>query len=106
MIAIKLNIEIIRKNNTLKAMMKIEKRVTDNAEIVIENHRTAIKGMKGLLKGTKNDTEKRKLKDIIASLEKDIESIKSDGIEEFNRKKRILKRLNDLKAQFDALNKD
>ena len=101
-----MNIEIIRKNNTLKAMMKIEKRVTDNAETVIDNHRTAIAGVKGLIKGAKNDTEKRKLKDIIARLENDIESIKSDGIEEFNRKKRILKRLNDLKAQFDALNKD
>ena len=50
--------------------------------------------------------EKRKMKEIIASLENDIEAIKSDGIEEFNRKKRIIKRLNDLKAQFDALNKD
>lgn len=87
-------------------MMKIEKRVTDNAETVIDNHRTAIAGVKRMMKGAKNDTEKRKLKDIIASLENDIESIKSDGIEEFNRKKRILKRLNDLKAQFDALNKD
>ena len=87
-------------------MKKLEKRVTDNAEIVIENHRTAIDGIRGLMKGAKNDTEKRKLKETIASLENDIESIKSDGIEEFNRKKRILKRLNDLKAQFDALNKD
>lgn len=87
-------------------MQTIEKRVTDNADVMITNHRTAIKGMKGLLKGTKNETEKRRLKDIITSLENDIVSIKSEGIEEFNRKKRILKRLNDLKAQFDALNKD
>lgn len=87
-------------------MKKLEKRVTDNEVIMIDNHRTAIDGVKRMMKSTKNDAEKRRLKETIASLENDIESIKSDGIEEFNRKKRILKRLNDLKAQFDALNKD
>lgn len=84
-------------------MMKIEKRVTDNAETVIDNHRTAIAGVKGLIKGAKNDTEKRKLKDIIARLEKDIDTIQNEGIAEFNRKKAIIRKLDALKAEFNNL---
>lgn len=87
-------------------MQTIEKRVTDNADVMITNHRTAIKGMKGLLKGTKNETEKRRLKDIITSLENDIESIKRDGLEEFKRRKAIIKKLDALKAKFNKLYND
>ena len=84
-------------------MKKIEKRVTDHQDTVIDNHRTAISGVKRMMKATKNESEKRKLEDIIARLEKDIETIKSEGIAEFNRKKSIIRKLDALKDEFNKL---
>ena len=84
-------------------MKKIEKRVTDHQDTMIDNHRTAIDGVKRMMKATKNENEKRKLKDIIARLEKDIDTIQSEGIAEFNRKKAIIRKLDALKAEFNKL---
>lgn len=84
-------------------MKKIEKRVTDNQETMIDNHRTAIDGVKRMMKSTRNEAEKRKLKDIITRLEKDIDTIQSEGIAEFNRKKAIIRKLDALKAEFNKL---
>jgi len=84
-------------------MKKIEKRVTDHQDTMIDNHRTAISGVKRMMKATKNESEKRKLKDIITRLEKDIDTIKSEGIAEFNRKKAIIRKLDALKAEFNKL---
>ena len=84
-------------------MKKIEKRVTDHQDTMIDNHRTAISGVKRMMKATKNEGEKRKLKDIITRLEKDIDTIQSEGIAEFNRKKAIIRKLDALKAEFNKL---
>ena len=87
-------------------MKKIEKRVTDHQDTMIDNHRTAISGVKRMMKATKNESEKRKLKDIITRLEADIETIKSEGVTEYNRRKAIIKKLDALKAEFNKLYND
>lgn len=87
-------------------MQTIEKRVTDNADAMITNHRTAINAAKKMAKTTKSDPEKRKLKAIISRLERDIETIKSEGVTEYNRRKAIIKKLDALKAEFNKLYND
>ena len=84
-------------------MKKLEKRVTDNESTMIDNHRTAIDGVKGMMKKTHNEAEKRRLKDIISRLESDIALIQKDGIAEFNRKKAIIRKLDALKAEFNKM---
>ena len=87
-------------------MQTIEKRVTDNADAMITNHRTAINAAKKMAKTTKSNPEKRKIKEIISRFENDIESIKRDGLEEFKRRKAIVKKLDALKAEFNKLYND
>jgi len=87
-------------------MQTIEKRVTDNADAMITNHRTVINAAKKMAKTTKSDPEKRRIKEIISRLEADIETIKSEGVAEYNRRKAIIKKLDALKAEFNKLYND
>ena len=84
-------------------MKDIEKRVMDDAPTVISNQSRAVKAAKKMMDGSKSETEKKQLRRIIKGLERDIETIKKEGLEEYKRKKNIIKKLDKIKAEFDSL---
>ena len=84
-------------------MKDIEKRVMDDAPTVLDNQSRAVKAAKKMMDGSKSETEKKQLRRIIKGLEKDIETIKKEGLEEYKRKKNIIKKLDKIKAEFDSL---
>lgn len=84
-------------------MKDIEKRVMDDAPTVIDNQSRAVKAVKKMMDGSKSEPEKKQLRRIIKGLERDIETIKKEGLEEYKRKKNIIKKLDRLKADFDSL---
>jgi len=84
-------------------MKDIEKRVMDDAPTVIDNQSRAVKAAKKLMDGSKSETEKKQLRRIIKGLERDIETIKKEGLEEYKRKKNIIKKLDALEAEFNKL---
>ena len=84
-------------------MKDIEKRVMDDAPTVINNQSRAVKAAKKMMDGSKSETEKKQLRRIIKGLERDIETIKKEGLEEYKRKKNIIKKLDKIKAEFDSL---
>ena len=84
-------------------MKEIEKRVMDDAPTVIDNQSRAVKAAKKLMDKSKSESEKKQLRRIIKGLERDIETIKKEGLEEYKRKKNLIKKLDRLKAEFDGL---
>ena len=84
-------------------MKDIEKRVMDDAPTVLDNQSRAVKAAKKLMDGSKSETEKKQLRRIIKGLERDIETIKKEGLEEYKRKKNLIKKLDKIKAEFDSL---
>ena len=84
-------------------MKDIEKRVMDDAPTMIDNQSRAVKAAKKLMDGSKSETEKKQLRRIIKGLERDIETIKKEGLEEYKRKKNIIKKLDKIKADFNSL---
>ena len=84
-------------------MKDIEKRVMDDAPTVIDNQSRAVKAAKKMMDKSKSETEKKQLRRIIKGLERDIETIKKEGLEEYKRKKNLIKKLDRLKAEFDSL---
>lgn len=84
-------------------MKDIEKRVMDDAPTMIDNQSRAVKAAKKMMDKSKSETEKKQLRRIIKGLEKDIETIKKEGLEEYKRKKNIIKKLDKIKAEFDSL---
>ena len=84
-------------------MKDIEKRVMDDAPTVLENQSRAVKAAKKMMDGSKSETEKKQLRRIIKGLERDIETIKKEGLEEYKRKKNIIKKLDKIKADFNSL---
>lgn len=84
-------------------MKDIEKRVMDDAPTVIDNQSRAVKAAKKMMDKSKSETEKKQLRRIIKGLERDIETIKKEGLEEYKRKKNLIKKLDRLKADFNSL---
>ncbi len=84
-------------------MKDIEKRVMDDAPTVLDNQSRAVKAAKKMMDGSKSETEKKQLRRIIKGLERDIETIKKEGLEEYKRKKNIIKKLDKIKADFNSL---
>ena len=84
-------------------MKDIEKRVMDDAPTVLDNQSRAVKAAKKMMDGSKSEAEKKQLRRIIKGLEKDIETIKKEGLEEYKRKKNLIKKYERLKAEFDSL---
>lgn len=84
-------------------MKDIEKRVMDDAPTMIDNQSRAVKAAKKMMDGSKSETEKKQLRRIIKGLERDIETIKKEGLEEYKRKKNLIKKYERLKAEFDSL---
>lgn len=84
-------------------MKDIEKRVMDDAPTVISNQSRAVKAAKKLMDGSKSEAEKKQLRRIIKGLERDIETIKKEGLEEYKRKKNLIKKYEKLKAEFNSL---
>ena len=84
-------------------MKDIEKRVMDDAPTVLNNQSRAVKAAKKMMDKSKSETEKKQLRRIIKGLERDIETIKKEGLEEYKRKKNLIKKLDRLKADFDNL---